>query len=301
MAIRLLTDATGRKMAEVLEAISTIDRNNDKFPELNFFDFWNLTMAAANAGHSAITEISAMPYASTTSNNSPLLNFLQGMNILSNFEISDGGRLAYVSYDYMKYLLFEASRFNQNNLVKMKNGIVSRIGTCPVREIYNENLPSGFAFMILGSDVVRGLKELESQGKLDDTEALAALVEANPDGIYVHYGQPWLKTLSVDVAPAAGGKMKIKINNPKEKSTNKWYYITYDPDVSPVPTVTYGTSIDPTSETWRSAVELVNAADPDQTEFEITPAAGKPEILIVELLRSMKPIGYRIKSVVTGT
>ena len=93
-----------------------------------------------------------------------------------------------------------------------------------------------------------------------------------------------LKDIPFITSATNPGKTSIIMNMEKEKDTNKWYYITAE-DHASLPEVTYGTAIDPTSGAWAGAVEITGM------EMEITPPEGHTSIKVVEVLRSMKPIG----------
>ena len=105
-------------------------------------------------------------------------------------------------------------------------------------------------------------------------------------GIGYHGGQPVLKNLPFITSATNIGKTSIIMNCEKEKSTNKWFYITAE-DHASLPDVVYGTSIDvvTSSSPWYGAVELT------AMETEITPAEGHTRIKVVEVQRNMKPIG----------
>ena len=122
------------------------------------------------------------------------------------------------------------------------------------------------------------------------------LLHANADGLYYHGNQPMLKNLDVTVTPMAGGKLHFKFGELRERSVNNLYIITAA-TLADLPDVTIGTAIDPTSGSWAGAFKLAGSETPeDQTEYEYTLPSGHTSdtaIHIVELLRSMKPIGAR--------
>ena len=302
MAIRALTDSTGKRMAAAMENLAGVDSASAvKIPHIDNFDFKTIANYAKEYGHSSNQEIQAMPFAGTATAGSPLLNFLKGLAVLSDFDNAEDGRVAYCSYSFMKLLLFEASRFNHNALVKTTDGLVSRIDNCTLKEIGNEVLPSTFSFLILGSGVVKGLNELEAQGLLDDADALNALLEENQDAMYYHYGCLELNVLPMTVLPGDAGKMIIRIDRDREISTNKWFYITAE-DFYSLPDVAYGTSIDvsTSSSGWYGSYELQDSAAIDTRTWEITPPSGHTAIKLVEVLRTMKPVAVRSKTIAVG-
>ena len=302
MATKPITEGTGKRMAVAMEGIAGIDNTSEvKIPNVDSFDLVTIAKFAEQHGHYSQVEITAQPFATTSTAGSPLLCFLKGLSTLSDFETADEGRVAFCSYGYMRLLLFEASRFNQNGIVKTTDGIVTKIDNCTLKEISNELFPLGFSFLILGSKIINGLNELEANNLLDNAEALNALLEANADALYYHAGSVELNVLPVTVAPGAAGKMIVKIERDKPASTDKWFYKTAE-DFSDLPTVAYGTSIDVTtsSSPWYQATELTAANAIAENTWEITPTSGHTAIAFVEVMRSMKPKAFRTKSVVVG-
>ena len=301
--IRDLTDATGRRMADALEHLSGSGKSDAKFPNIDGYDLFKLVVFAGDHAHIVSNEInvsttpgtfSSSPL--TTGTTSPLNAFLIGLEHMSDFDTSDEGRVAYVSFNFMRLMMLEASRFNLNSLLKFTDGLLTQISKCPVIEVSNEHMPSGSAFLIISARVAKGLNELDTQGKLHDEEALMALLHANADGLYYHGGQPILKNLDVTVTPVEGGKLRINFGETREKSTNNLYIITAA-TMFDLPDANYGTAVDPTTGPWAGAGRLAGSDTPaDQTEFEYTLPNGHTEdtaVHIVELLRNMKPIGNR--------
>lgn len=300
--IRDLTDATGRRMADALEHLSGSGKSDAKFPNIDGYDLFKLAVFAIDHGHNGLNElmvtatppnITFYPFSGT---NSPLNAFLTGLAHLSDFDTSDEGRVAYVSYNFMRLIMIEATRYNLNSLLTFTDGLLTKISKCPVVEVGNEHMPYGTAFLIISSRVAAGLNELDAQGLLHDEEALMTLLHANADGLYYHGNQPMLKNLDVTVTPMAGGKLHFKFGELRERSVNNLYIITAA-TLADLPDVTIGTAIDPTSGSWAGAFKLAGSDTPeDQTEYEYTLPSGHTSdtaIHIVELLRSMKPIGAR--------
>ena len=302
MATKPITEGTGKRMAVALEGIAGIDNTSEvKIPHVDSFDLVTIAQFAEKHGHYSQVEITAHPYASTSTAGSPLLCFLKGLSTLSDFETADDGRVAFCSYGFMRLLLFEASRFNQNGIVKTIDGIVTKIDNCTLKEISNELFPLGFSFLILGNRIINGLNELEANDLLDNAEALNALLAANADALYYHAGGVELNVLPVTVAPGAAGKMIVKIGRDKTVSTDKWFYKTADAFEN-LPTATYGTSVDVTTSSapWFQSTELTAANAIAENTWEITPTAGHTAIAFVEVMRSMKPKAYRSKAVLVG-
>ena len=104
-----------------------------------------------------------------------------------------------------------------------------------------------------------------------------------------------LKDLPFITSATGIGKSSIIMNVEKEKSTNKWYYITAE-DHASLPDVVYGTPIDVStaSSPWHGALELT------AMETEITPTDGHTRIKVVEVQRNMKPIGVSERKLNVG-
>ena len=173
--IRDLTDATGRRMADALEHLSGSGKSDAKFPNIDGYDIFKLVVFAGDHAHIANNEINVSTTPGTISPSpiasgfiSPLNAFLIGLEHLSDFDTSDEGRVAYVSYNFMRLIMLEATRFNLNSLLKFTDGLLTQISKCPVIEVSNEHLPSGSAFLIISAKVARGLNELDAQGLLHD-------------------------------------------------------------------------------------------------------------------------------------
>ena len=191
----------------------------------------------------------------------------------------------------------------------------------------------GAAFLILSSDMVKALNDLEASGKLDDETAIEQMLAANAEGIYFHGEQPWLKALDVDVEKGDTGKIIVTINTPLTSaylapgvtSHGHWLFCATD-TLEHLPTPYAGTVCDLSTNNsanyWYGCFDL----DPDRVtaqgkytilapnKFEIDVSAltkgsygGIPNtggtltpadlkyFEIVEVYRSMKPVGRRIK------
>ena len=156
----------------------------------------------------------------------------------------------------------------------------------------------GSAFLLVHKDACVAPRQLEEYKTHEDPPGYSGtlcegrvlfdcfVLDEKADGIYYHGGQPVLKDLPFITSATDFGKTSIIMNVEKEKSTNKWFYITAE-DHASLPDVTYGTSIDVTTQSspWHGAVELT------AMETEITPTEGHTRIKVVEVLRTMKPIG----------
>ena len=254
------------------------------------------------------------------------------------FEEADGGRIAFASADYLQMLYYELTTTRLSQYISLKDGKISGINGCTVKELGSEHLPAGGAFVILSSDMVKALNALEAAGQLDDETALEQILTENPEGIYFHGEQPWLRTLDVDVEQGDTGKIIVTINtaktdtyqSPGVTSTGHWLFGAADTSEK-LPTPVYGTSCDistsSSSNGWYGCIPL----DPTQVtaqgkytilgdnKFEIdvsaltnasyggipnssgstTPSALK-YFEIVEVFRTMKPAGRRIKPLDAG-
>ena len=338
MAIREMTDKTGKRIADALEKQGAAAAIKDvKIPHVTDFDFRKLCRFAYLHGLYTKQEI-VVPRAMGTNDPTPYFAFLEGMKSLSNFEVSDGGRIAFASADYLQMLYYELTTTRLSQYISLKDGKISGINGCTVKELGSEHLPAGGAFVILSSDMVKALNALEAAGQLDDETALEQILTENPEGIYFHGEQPWLRTLDVDVEQGDTGKIIVTINtaktdtyqSPGVTSTGHWLFGAADTSEK-LPTPVYGTSCDistsSSSNGWYGCIPL----DPTQVtaqgkytilgdnKFEIdvsaltnasyggipnssgstTPSALK-YFEIVEVFRTMKPAGRRIKPLNAG-
>ena len=301
--IRDLTDATGRRMADALEHLSGSGKSKAEYPHLNLCDLMTICNYATDHGHFSNQEIKldataqaigSNPYTNTALAGSPVHAFLIGLEHLSDFDIGDDGRIAFVTYNYMRLLMMEATRYNLNGILKFTDGLLTQISKCPVVEVSNEHLPSGSAFLILSGKATKALIELEAQGLLYDTDALHNILLANADGIYFHGNQPLLKNLDVAVTPS-GSRLNIVFGEPREKDTNNFYILTKkEASELPAPPV-FGTTVDVTGGAYSGSYQLAGASDdPDAKKFQYVCTDDMTCAIIFETLRSMKPVGYRI-------
>ena len=330
MAIRQMTDKTGKRIAAALEKQGAAAGIPEvKIPHVTDFDFLKLCTFAFYHGHYNRTEMAAS-YAISTATNTPYLYLLEGMKTLSDFEEADGGRIAYASTEFLRALHYELSTTRLNQFVSLKDGKINGINGCAVKEIGSEHMPAGTAFLILGSDMVKALNELEAAGQLNDETALNAVLEEHADSLYFHGEQPWLRTLDCTIERSADNKITITINQAKDEtprangtsgsSLNKWIFICAD-NISNLPDTIAGTTVDITTSTsvWFGGIPLeegqTNCTVLADNQFQIdltalsrntalggisrysvsTNADDLHYCSITEVLRSMKPLGVRTK------
>ena len=271
MATKPITEGTGKRMAVALEGMSIRgSKPNVKIPMFTDVMFMELALAAQNDGMNATTEI-------TRSNASA--SFLNALEAFYNHGRDPLNTVAYLNYHYMNLFLQEALSCSKS-ICSMQDGVVVSIKDCPVQICPDEILPGGTAFLIVGKEIIDGLNAIV------DSSELAALFRENEFDLFYHGNQPVLKNMPVVTVASSSGKTTIKLKYPKEKNTNKWFYITAE-DHASLPDVVYGTSIDVTTQSspWHGAVELT------ALETEITPTSGHKKIKVVEVLRTMKPVG----------
>ena len=296
-SMRYMTNGTGIRIANALEGMSISgDKPNVKIPVFSDLILREIAHAAENDGMNATTEI-------TKANASTM--FLNALEALYKHGRDPGNTVAYLNYHYMNLFLQEALSCTKS-ICSMQDGIVVSIKECPVQICPDEIMPAGTAFIIVGKEIIDGLNTLAQSGELDfyygyssqeyNPEATAqlasirdeldALFRENEFNLFYHGSQPVLKNMPVVTVATDTGKTTIKLKYTKEKNTNKWFYKTAE-DQASLPTTVYGTSVDVTSSSsvWYQATELT------AMETEITPTSGHTKVRVVEVLRSMKPIG----------
>ena len=158
-------------------------------------------------------------------------------------------------------------------------------------------LPSGSAFLLVHKDAVAAPRQIEEYRTHEDPPGLSGtlcegrilydcfVLDEHSDGIYYHGGQPVLKNLRFVTSASNRNKSTIIMNIEKEKTTNKWFYITARNHESlPVPVYGEALAMGTSSDPWYNAVEITNR------ETEITPNSSHTRVLVVETLSTLVPI-----------
>ena len=330
MAIKKISEKTGKRIAAALEKQGAAAGIPEvKIPNVTDFDLRKICKFAYQHGHYANTLLDVR-YPLSTSSDTAYFHFLKGMATLSDFEEADGGRVAFVSSEYLQLLQYELSCTNLNQYLTLKDGKITGINNCTIKEITSEHLPSESAFLILSADMVKALNELEANGLLDDEEAVNAMLAANADGMYFHGEQSWLRTLDITVEPGDTGKVIVRFNSPKDGTydnsfdgENNYRLVMFATrDASFFPDLAYNAAIDFTSSN-SPCYGFINCAPVstaitnnrmriiDDNTFEFTLAnlvqggeggisptsySGEDLIMVeaVETKRNMRPLGMRI-------
>ena len=240
-------------------------------PAYDRYCFRTMAFSAIDNGHNATTEV-------TKANAHAML--LNGIEHMSDRNVPIDNCYAFCTYHYGNLLMQDPSFIRNGNSSQemLKTGRIGMVDGIEIVLVPHSKLPAGSAFLLVHKDAC--VAPICEGRVLYDCFVL----DEKADGIYYHGGQPVLKDIPFITSATNPGKTSIIMNMEKEKDTNKWYYITAE-DHASLPEVTYGTAIDPTSGAWTGAVEITGM------EMEITPPEGHTRIKVVEVLRSMKPIG----------
>ena len=260
-------------------------------PAYDRYCFKVMVESAEENGHNATTEI-------TKSNAHAML--LNGIEHMSDRNVPIDNCYAFCTYHYANLLMQDPSfvRYGDSSQEMMKTGIIGMVDGIKIVMVSHSKLPAGTAFLLVHKDACVAPRQLEEYKTHEDPPGISGtlcegrvlfdcfVLDEKADGIYYHGGQPVLKNLPFITSATNIGKTSIIMNCEKEKSTNKWFYITAE-DHASLPDVVYGTSIDVSTQSsgWYGAVELT------EMETEITPPEGHTRIKVVEVLRSMKPVG----------
>ena len=330
MAIKKITEKTGKRIAVALEKQGTAAGIPDvKIPHVTDFDLRKICKFAYKHGHYANAAINVR-YPLNTTADTAYIHFLKGMATLSDYEEADSGRLAFASSEFLELLQYELSATKLNQFLTIKDGKITGINNCTIKEITSEHLPSETAFLILSADMVKALNDLEANGLLDNEEAVNAMLAANADGMYFHGEQSWLRTLDITVEPGDTGKIIVKFNAMKDGTydnvydgeKNHWLVMFAARDSSYLPDVYANTAVDIMTssspcygfiacESNSAAVSNNRMRVIDDNTFEFTlanlaqtaeggisPTSPSGEDLVcleaVEVKRNMKPLGRRI-------
>ena len=297
-----VTNGTAMRIARALDGKTGDARKSTfKIPVFNWDESHEIVSWAENHGMNASTEI-------TKSNAHAML--LNGIERLCNLNDTIGNCVAYCTQHYLNLLMQDPSfiRYGAVSQEMLKTGNITIVDGIDIMPVPITTLPAGAGFLIVEETVLKGMEELKVSGDLDfyyaydpaeyNEEELARMQEIsntisdlfhdNEYGYYYHGGQPVLTDEPFITVASNIGKTTIKMNCKKEKTTNKWFYITAE-DHASLPDVVYGTSVDVSTQSsgWYGAIELTT------TEKEITPFVGHTRIKMVEVLRSMKPVAVR--------
>ena len=260
-------------------------------PAYDRYCFKVMVESAEENGHNASTEI-------TKANAHAML--LNGVEHMSDRNVPIDNCYAFCTYHYANLLMQDPSfvRYGNSSQEMLKTGVIGMVDGIRIVMVSHSKLPAGTAFLLVHKDACVAPRQLEEYKTHEDPPGISGtlcegrvlfdcfVLDEKADGIYYHGGQPVLKNLPFITSATNIGKTSIIMNCEKEKSTNKWFYITAE-DHASLPDVVYGTSIDVSTQSsgWYGAVELT------AMETEITPPEGHTRIKVVEVLRSMKPVG----------
>ncbi|MBQ8076688.1 MAG: N4-gp56 family major capsid protein [Oscillospiraceae bacterium] len=260
-------------------------------PAYDRYCFKVMVESAEENGHIASTEI-------TKANAHAML--LNGVEHMSDRNVPIDNCYAFCTYHYANLLMQDPGfvRYGNSSQEMLKTGVIGMVDGIRIVMVSHSKLPAGTAFLLVHKDACVAPRQLEEYKTHEDPPGISGtlcegrvlfdcfVLDEKADGIYYHGGQPVLKNLPFITSATNIGKTSIIMNCEKEKSTNKWFYITAE-DHASLPDVVYGTSIDVSTQSsgWYGAVELT------AMETEITPPEGHTRIKVVEVLRSMKPVG----------
>ena len=269
-------------------------------PAYDRYCFRVMAESAEENGHNATTEI-------TKANAHSML--LNGIEHMSDRNVPIDNCFAFCTYHYANLLMQDPSFVRNGNSSQemLKTGRIGMVDGIEIVLVPHNKLPGGSAFLLVHKDACVAPRQLEEYKTHEDPPGYSGtlcegrvlfdcfVLDEKADGIYYHGGQPVLKDLPFITSATGIGKSSIIMNVEKEKSTNKWFYITAE-DHASLPDVVYGTSIDvvTSSSPWYGAVELT------AMETEITPTEGHTRIKVVEVQRNMKPIGVSERKLNVG-
>lgn len=273
MYMRNLTDATGKRMATALEKINGASETA-VFPPADLTVLRAVYDAADKYHNFATGSIAGKDYAYTTDmDTSALSAFLTGIDAVYGHGEHEG-LVAYLSTEFVRELLFEYSRNPEDSEIRFSEGEITTISGCPTMILPNTFLPSTTSFMIFGGEFVKRLNQLYSdKASAEEYEELFFEFQGR---YYVHAVSTMGRWLDVDIFPGELGKVIIRINTPKEISTDSWFYNTKASsfELQDFSGCNPGSTCS-TAQSWASGyVELTEA------ETEITPTSGHKYIQV---------------------
>ena len=227
-------------------------------------------------------------------------SLLNGIEHMCNRNVPMDGCVCFCTYNFANKLMLDQSfiRFGDRSQDMILRGELGMADGVEIVTVPANRLPAGSAFLLVHKDAIAAPRQIEEYRTHEDPPGISGtlcegrilydcfVLDEHSDGIYFHGGQPILKDLRFVTSASNKNKSTIIMNCEKEKTTNKWFYITArNHDSLPVPVYGEALAMSSSSDPWYNAVEITNR------ETEITPTASHTRILVVETLSTLVPIG----------
>ena len=261
-------------------------------PEYDTHCYKVMVDSALANGHSSAVEIT---------NQNAHASLLAGVEHMCNRNVPMDGCVCFCTYNFANKLMLDQSfmRFGDRSQEMILRGELGMADGVEIVTVPANRLPAGAAFLLVHKDAVAAPRQIDEYRTHEDPPGLSGtlcegrilydcfVLDEHSDGIYYHGGQPILKDLRFVTSASNKNKSTIIMNCEKERSTNRWFYITArNHDSLPVPVYGEALAMSTSTDPWYNAIELTNK------ETEITPTANHTRILVVETLSTLLPIGY---------
>ena len=259
-------------------------------PDFDTYCFKVMVDSAIANGHTSITEITPQ---------NAHASLLNGIEHMSNRNVPMDGCVCFCTYNFANKLMLDQSfmRFGDRSQDMILRGELGMADGVEVVTVPANRLPAGAAFLLVHKEAVVAPRQIEEYRTHENPPGLSGtlcegrvlydcfVLDEHSDGIYYHGGQPVLKDLRFVTSASNRNKSTIVMNCNKEKTTNKWFYITARNHESlPVPVYGEPLAMSTSSDPWYNAVEITNK------ETEITPNSSHTRVLVVETLSTLVPI-----------
>ena len=280
----------------IYDISAALKRQTDEglIPEYDSYCFRKLCDAAIDNGSYASGSI--------TKNNA-FQSFMAGITYLGDHNVPAANRICFCSYSFYSYLSQDSSfiRYGDASQEMLSRGELGEVDGVKIVKVPSTRLPAGAAFLLVHKDAATAPRQLSEYKIHDDPPGISGtLCEARfiydcfvfnekRDAIYYHGGQSGLKDLPLVVTPNGIGTVRLVINSLLSADTNTRYYITAATK-SALPTVTYNTAIDLTSEAWKTAAKVE-----DTSYATVSVTTGHTYMLVVELDANNKPVAVGTK------
>ena len=234
-------------------------------PEFDTYVFKTLTDSAIAAGNCDNSELDAgNAYAA----------FLAGMEKLGDNNVPSKGRVAFCSYRFANLLKQDPAfvKYGDASQDMLTRGVIGEVDGCRIVKVPSNHLPAGTAFIITHAVAAVAPQQLEEYKIHDNPPGISGyLVEGRfiydcfvlnekINAVYVHGGQPGMKTLSLVCSVSEPGKCTLFVNGAKEGSRRVYAMAG---SANALPAVTYGSAV--TGSAWHEmsgdCVELTMTAD----------------------------------------
>lgn len=216
--------------------------------------------------------------------------FLNGMERLGDNNVPSKGRVAFCSFRFANLLKQDPAfvKYGDASQDMLARGVIGEVDGCRIVKVPSNHLPAGTAFIITHAVAAVAPQQLEEYKIHDNPPGISGyLVEGRfiydcfvlnekINAVYVHGGQPVMKSLNVVSTAGVPGRTQIFVNGAKEGARRVYALAA---TAAELPAVTYGSAV--TGSGWTAM---------NETTVELLPAPGMKFLRVAELDSSNMPL-----------